>query len=338
MFAYCLGELRLSEETAYKRIQAARTARRFPAIFDAVAEGRLHLTAVVLLKPYLTSETVNELLAAATHKSKSEIEKLLACKFPKPDVMTRIAAIPAVPPALATAQLDPDPVPICAEPSDELDPDPAPVATNPSGLGPVKASPERLVPEPVQIRSKISPLAPRRFALQVTIGQITHDKLRYAQEPLSHQIPSGDVAEVLDRALDALILKLEKTKFAATDKPRKARRNTGANERHIPSHVKRAVRKRDGGQCTYVSANGQRCSSRRFLEFDHAVEVARGGQATPDQIRLRCRAHNQFTAEQTFGVEFMKFKREQARATTAARVRTTALAEAEARQSASLMT
>ena len=41
MFAYCVGELRLCEQAAFKRIRAARTARQFPAIFEAVAEGRL---------------------------------------------------------------------------------------------------------------------------------------------------------------------------------------------------------------------------------------------------------------------------------------------------------
>src|SRR5438128_11630628 len=54
MFLYCVHELHLSEDSAYKRIQAARTARQFPAIFDALAQGRLHLTAVNLLAPYLT--------------------------------------------------------------------------------------------------------------------------------------------------------------------------------------------------------------------------------------------------------------------------------------------
>src|SRR2546422_5399145 len=40
MFAYCVHELRLSEDAAYKRIQAARVARRFPSIFAAGAGGR----------------------------------------------------------------------------------------------------------------------------------------------------------------------------------------------------------------------------------------------------------------------------------------------------------
>ena len=49
------------------------------------------------------------------------------------------------------------------------------------------------------------------------------------------------------------------------------------------------------------------------------TEVARGGAATVSTIRLRCRAHNQYAAECTFGAEFMSRKRE-----AAARVRKTA--------------
>src|SRR5262245_30810825 len=66
MFAYCVGELGLSEDAAFKRIKAARAARRFPALLDALAEGRLHLTAIVLLAPHVTEDTGDELMAGAT--------------------------------------------------------------------------------------------------------------------------------------------------------------------------------------------------------------------------------------------------------------------------------
>src|SRR5512138_3906604 len=49
MHAYCVGELRLSEDAAAKRIQAARAARKFPRLLAALAEGELHLTGVCLL-------------------------------------------------------------------------------------------------------------------------------------------------------------------------------------------------------------------------------------------------------------------------------------------------
>jgi hypothetical protein len=70
---------------------------------------------------------------------------------------------------------------------------------------------------------------------------------------------------------------------------------------------------------------GNRCPSRSGLEFDHAEPVARGGQATTSNLRLRCRAHNQYEAERTFGAEFMKGKRDMAR--HASEVRAAAKAE-----------
>ena len=103
MYAYCVGELGLSEDAAYKRIQAARVARQFPVLFAALADGRLHLTAVVLLAPYLTQENIDELLAAAAGKTKSEIEELLAQRFPRSETMALVQALPASP--LAPAQV-----------------------------------------------------------------------------------------------------------------------------------------------------------------------------------------------------------------------------------------
>jgi hypothetical protein len=73
------------------------------------------------------------------------------------------------------------------------------------------------------------------------------------------------------------------------------------------------VWKRDGGQCTFVSESGHRCEARRDVEWDHKLELARGGVATVNGIQLRCRAHNQLTAERTFGAGFMQAKREESR-------------------------
>ena len=69
---------------------------------------------------------------------------------------------------------------------------------------------------------------------------------------------------------------------------------------------------RDGGRCTFTSDNGRRCPATTRLEFDHIEPVARGGQATAENVRLRCKAHNQYEAEQTFGAGFMSRKREEA--------------------------
>jgi len=82
MHGYCVGELHLSEDAAWRRIQAARIARRFPVLLHLLAAGKLHLTAVCMLAPHMTAENERELVESATHRRRSEIETMLALRFP----------------------------------------------------------------------------------------------------------------------------------------------------------------------------------------------------------------------------------------------------------------
>ena len=68
MYEYCVHEMHLSESEAFTRIRAARTARQYPAVFAALAGGRLNLSGVLLLAPYLTLENAGEILIAATRE------------------------------------------------------------------------------------------------------------------------------------------------------------------------------------------------------------------------------------------------------------------------------
>jgi hypothetical protein len=305
MFRYCVGRLGMSEDMAYKRIQAARKAREIPAIFSAIADGRLHLTAVVLLRPYLTPNNGVELLAAASGKSKAEVELLIADRFPREDVPTSLTPIPSVLPVQVAVTFGGE------------SPAPAAPAEPPQGCGanvndqlvPEPVAPEKRVPIAVSMvppapQRRLAPLSPGRFELKLTISQELHDKLKRAEELLSHAVPSGDIPRLLERALDELIAKQEKLQFAATGRPRMTRGS--GNPRYICAPVKRDVRKRDCGQCTYVSGRGHRCGARKFLQYDHVIPVARGGTSTVENLRLRCRAHNQLEAECTFGAGFME--------------------------------
>jgi 5-methylcytosine-specific restriction endonuclease McrA len=121
-------------------------------------------------------------------------------------------------------------------------------------------------------------------------------------------VPSGDLAQLLDRALDALNEKLERRKFAKAERPRPCRPSD--NARQIPADVKRAVWERDGGRCTFVGENGHQCEAKTRLEWDHVEPVAQGGRATVQGLRLRCRAHNQLEAERAFGRNFMNAQRD----------------------------
>jgi 5-methylcytosine-specific restriction endonuclease McrA len=291
MYLYCVQVLHLSEDAAFKRIQVARAARRFPAILEGLAEGRLHLTGVGMLVPHFTEDTAAQLLAAAAGKTKAGIEHLLAERFPKSDLLAWVAPMAAAVPSPSAAQLAP-----------------AQVGRVQETVLPTGTEARQPAPGQVNTRPRVAPLSAESYALQVTMGRGAHEKLRHVQELLAHQIPSGDLAQVLERVLDLAIAQLEKRK-APTTRLRPRPNRPSENPRHIPDHVRRAVWKRDGGQCTFVSDDGHRCEARRFIEIDHVEPAARGGDSSVTNLRLRCRAHNQYAAECAFGAEFMRHKR-----------------------------
>jgi hypothetical protein len=148
----------------------------------------------------------------------------------------------------------------------------------------------------------IAALAPERYKIQFTASRELHDKLRRAQDLLRHTIPDGDVALGVERALTLLLEELERRKLAVAKRPRRQPSMTSTT-RSIPAAVKRIVWTRDGGRCTFVGAQG-RCAERGFLEVHHVVPFAAGGEASADNLVLRCRAHNQFESEQFFGLVF----------------------------------
>jgi len=296
MREYCMRELNLTEGAAARRIQVARIARELPALFPAIADGRLHLTAVSALAVRLSSTNVEELISAAAYKTVSEIEELLASRHPQPESLRLDDGIS---PQVVVRQ-QPDPNSHILRYASWT-----PLASAGDSLPHIGAAP---VPETVElvprVRTRIAPLSPERYTLQVTLPGGTHDKLRRVQALLGHAVPSGDVAQVLDRALDALLLQLEKRKFGLAEQPRASR--PVANIRCIPARVRRAVYVRDAGRCAFVGQNRVRCNATSRLEFDHVVPVAHGGRSTADNLRLLCRAHNRYEAERVLGREFMQ--------------------------------
>jgi len=56
LFGYCTKILRLSEDAACNRIEAARACRSFPLIVDLLTSGAMSLTSVRLLRKHLTTE------------------------------------------------------------------------------------------------------------------------------------------------------------------------------------------------------------------------------------------------------------------------------------------
>ena len=94
MFTYCTRVLHLSEHAAYDRIEAARLARRFPEVLEQLASGSLTLTNLRLLAPHLTAGNVEALTKETAHKSKHEVEQVIARLRPQPPVPSAIRKLP----------------------------------------------------------------------------------------------------------------------------------------------------------------------------------------------------------------------------------------------------
>ena len=71
LFTLCTQVRRLSEHAAYLRIEAARSARKWPLIVGLLADGALHLTAVSLLAPHLTADNHEQVLEAWLRRSEN---------------------------------------------------------------------------------------------------------------------------------------------------------------------------------------------------------------------------------------------------------------------------
>ena len=289
MFAYCTQVLHLSEGGAYNRLEAARAARVYPVILDLFAQSAVTLTSVRLLAPHLTADNHAAVLTAARHKSKRQIEELVASLRPRPDAPAIVRQLPA--PHTAP------PGSFLAAANDSLAT--APEASASAGSG-IRREALPRVGEP----ARIVPLAPERYRIQLTVSRATHEKLRRAQALLRHAVPSGDAAEIVDRALTLLIDDVERRRFAVTSRP-KPPTPAAQRSRHIPAVVRREVWKRDGVRCAFVGTEG-RCRESGFIEFHYIEPYAAGGAATVENVQLRCRAHNQHEARLVFGADVVR--------------------------------
>jgi hypothetical protein len=279
MFVYCLKVLHLSEGETNLRIAVARATREHPILLEMLADGRLHLSGIARLAPILTPENRDVLLSRAVHKSKRQIEELVAELDPQPDAPSVIRKLPERPTAVRPARDPVEAVPATPLP---LVPDAAP--------RPAAAPP-----------SVFEPLSPARYKVQFTAGPELRDDL----ERLRALMPTEDLTAIVGKAVRELRQRLDARRFAQTKSPRKGRGRATTSSRYLLAQVRRAVYRRDGGQCRFVDAHGERCPERHRLEFHHRHPFGLGGGPDFDNICLMCHTHNRYLAELDYGKKKM---------------------------------
>jgi hypothetical protein len=302
MFAYCTERLHLSEAEAYRRITVARAARKHEVLLSMLRDGRLHLSGIAMLAPLLTPENRDALLARATHRSKRQIQELVAELSPRPDAPSVMRKLPekGKPPLRAAPQGQ-----------SQVRVRDAALELVPGRVGAPATAPaiSPAPPETTSIatgRSRpavVEPLSPARYKVQFTASAELRDKLERLSALMRSEIPGGDLAAVVERAVSEALERREARRYAQTRAPREelADTSTPPVSRHIPAAVRRAVRERDGDRCRYVDEQGHRCSARDRLEFHHRYPFGMGGDHSPGNLRLLCSVHNRYLAEHDYG-------------------------------------
>jgi 5-methylcytosine-specific restriction endonuclease McrA len=253
MFDYCVRALHMSESEADLRIKSARIGRQFPNALEMLARGELHMTALRLLAPVLTASNTH-LLKEVCFKSKQEVREVIAKHFPAPDVADSMRRLPQ--PRSTSLSHEPQPAvlsqlssAIPVQPSAQLASSPHhPIQTSDAPLlvssphQPVQTSGAPLFasspnhsahasgsPLRTSVRSTfavnkpavIAPLSEGRYKVQFTASKSLHWKLKEARDLCCDEVPYGELARIVEQAIDLLIAHKKKQRFALTSRPRK---------------------------------------------------------------------------------------------------------------------
>ncbi|MBT9557734.1 MAG: HNH endonuclease [Myxococcales bacterium] len=304
LYKYLMHHFGWSASSAFKRIQAARACRRFPALLPAIAAGDLNLSAVCALAPVLSEENLSRVLFEAARLPREELKVYVE------DLRAEQAPEQAPAPPVTPFQLTLGAV-IASE-----------------SLGASERTPidPRWIPPPSPLERR----APELTSLNVKVDASVHALFARVRALCAHGPTGRDPARVLRRGLEMLLEAEEKRRFGA---PRKAKRRTevprpaeapatveavppevaetvvtdvvvaesgprvSCEREHVPAALRREVYDRDDGCCTFVGQGGHVCGSRYAVQLHHRIAWAHGGLNTADNLTLHCGPHNRLMAK-----------------------------------------
>ncbi len=342
MYTYCVGELGMSGDEAWTRIRAARVGRVFPRALEMMERGELHLTGLRLIGPHLDERNHAALLGQVKGKSKREIEVLVAAVAPQADVESKIRKVPAPlgPGRFKVEFTVNEAMRIKLERLQELSRHRVPngdlgviledavdlliakreqqqfgkgtalraKASQGPGSRADAGQGARAVDARDGLGSRTDPRQGARAA-HAREGSASRTDVRHGARAVDAGEGSGSGTDVRHGARAADAREGLGSRIDVRHGARAVDARDGLGSRYIPRQVRREVAARDEERCTFVSDAGRRCGERAFLQFHHETAFACGGGSSADNLRLVCRAHNQWFAENDFGRAFMRSKR-----------------------------
>jgi len=267
MFSFCTEYLKYSESTAVRRIKAERALGRSKRVISMLLSGEITVTGLSKIESICKPENTDKILEQAAGCSCRELDRLRARHCPE-------------------------------EPK-------------PEKVRPVFIKTELKVKDNSKSGRKITAnvegaaVLEEKYRLDFSVSADSMKKINRVKNLLSTKYPEGITLEtLLDELLESYLEKNDPDR--REDSGDDIKTDNSSRSRYIPQKVRDLVYKRDGARCSFVGRNGKRCGSRWNLQIDHIVPYGKGGDNSPENLRLLCGRHNRLMAEREYGREHMK--------------------------------
>ncbi len=298
LFDYCVRALKMTEAQAGRRVAASRALREFPEIESKINSGSLSLSAISQAQVFFRNETKAEMpldnvdrrdiLQQLENKTTRQAEKFLLARSSRPEefIKERIRQV-----SKSITEIK------CGVDEETMD-----------NLARLREIWSYEIPDAnhSQLIKKSS-----RFCREKLDPDLKTVKARKDSQHAASPAPEmqrvtktgelgGQLGSPAGEDQPAIPTSGETSEKVILKNPRPSR--------YIPASARDEVWRRDKAICTFVDPeSGRPCLSRYRLNIDHIVPFANGGTNTADNLRLRCFAHNQWHAMQSFGPEVLKF-------------------------------
>ena len=294
LFDLVTKRLRYSSSAAMRRIKAARVAIADPSVIAKLESGALSFATIDILSDFVKEPVLKELAEMFCGRSREDAEKIVAPLRPVTKSAIRDRVVPMV----------------------IQNSEPAPLIDNvEQNSSYCRANAQ------CELRQceKFGERPDECFYLSFAASREVKELLDRARQLMF----SGDPKAVTFEKVIGKALKFYLSRHCPKERQRRReerRERRAAKEstetvapslrpaRRLPVTVRDRVLERDGFQCSFVSAAGERCSCKVDLEIDHIVPVGRGGSSEESNLRTLCRAHNLGEACDAYGAEYIEYR------------------------------
>jgi len=152
----------------------------------------------------------------------------------------------------------------------------------------------------IQIKQapKITAQADESLRFEVSLTKMQWEKITRMRELLSHSVPSGDWATLLEYLSDKVIQ--QKTGKKPPQKPISINEGNAPKSASLYQLKKQILNQAHG--CQYKSKDGKVCGSRWALQSDHVQPKWAGGKDVPENLRVLCGKHNRHVYRKQAGI------------------------------------